>query len=211
MIKFNRKYKKEPALFSFIRLHVILSLISAVLLLLIMGTYFFVEASDQLSYKVTQQYEQELKSDGFTATAVMGSLVVPMDSFLGYFWYHPGLWNNFLFHPIHLITSFIMLLLLFLVFKNLDYSKPFVPSVARYIYGLAWLLIVDFIIMFLRKFQINQLITTYTNQEFRYDIYNGGMFDTSLAMGFRFGIILLVVAMIYRKGVEMAQDQELVI
>jgi len=211
MIEFNRKYKKEPALFSFIRLHIILSLISAALLLLIMGTYFFVEAADHLNYKVTQQYGQELNNDSFTPTAIIGSLMVPMDSFLGYFWYHPGLWNNFLFHPIHLITSFVMLLLLYLVFRNLDYSKPFVPSVARYIYGLAWLLIVDFLIMFLRKFQINQLITAYTDQEFRYDIYNGGMFDSSLAMGLRFGIILLVVAMIYRKGVEMAQDQELVI
>jgi len=211
MIKFNRKYPKEPVLFSFVRLHVFLSLISTALLLLMMSIFFFVEKSDHLTYKVTQPYGQEWTNNEFIPSAIVGSLNIPSESFLGYFWLHPGLWNNFLFHPIHLISSFIIVLLLFLVFKKLDYNKPFVPSVAKYIYGLAWLLIADFLIMFLRKFHINQLISSYSENQFIYDIYNGGMFDSSLAMGFRFGIILLVVAMIYSKAVAMAQEQDLVI
>lgn len=211
MIKFNRKYKKEPLLLSLIRLYVFLSLISTALLLLVMGTYFFVEMSDQLTYKVLQSYVQELTTSHFNSTAIVGSLNIPVDSIIGYVWLHPGLWNNFLFHPIHLVTSFLMILLLFLVFKNLDYTKPFVPSVARYIYGLAWLLMIDFLVLFLRKYHINQLISSYTDRKYIYDIYNGVMFDSSLAMGFRFGVILLVVAMIYSKAVAMAQEQDLVI
>lgn len=208
---FNKKYKKEPLLFSYIRLHVLLSLVSSVLLLIMMGSYFFIESTDHLTYKVIQKAEQVVESNGFVPDAVIGHLSIPVDNMIGNFWYHPGLWNNFLFHPIHLITSLIMLLLLYLIFRNLDYSKPFVPSVAKYIYGLAWLLIADFILMFIRKFQINLLIASHTDRAFTYDMYNGGMFDSSLAMGLRFGVILLVVAMIHRKGVQMAQEHDLVI
>jgi len=211
MITFKNKYNKEPLLFSFIRLHVFLSLISTILLLIIMGTYFFMESSDQLIFKVTQIYVQEVGANGFTSSGVVGNITIPMENIVGYFWYHPGLWNNFLFHPLHLITSLCMVLLLYRIFRNLDYSKPFVSSVANYIYGLAWLLIADYLLMFIRRFQINQLISSHTDRAFTYDMYNGGMFDSSLAMGLRFGIILLVVAMIYRKGVQMAEEQDLVI
>jgi len=211
MIKFYKKYKKEPVLFSFIRLHVLLSLVSSVFLLIMMGSYFFIESSDNLTYKVTPKAEQGIVSNGFVPDAMIGQLSIPVDNGIKNFWYHPGLWNNFLFHPLHLISSLCMVLLLYLIFRNLDDSKPFVPSVAKYIYSLAWLLIADFLLMFIRKIQINQLITSYTNRAFKYDMYNGGMFDSSLAMGLRFGIILLVVAMIYRKGVQMAEEQDLVI
>jgi len=153
MIRFNKNYKKEPILFSFIRLHVFLSLIATALLFLIIATYFFMESSDQMIYKVTQVTEREVGADGFTASALLGNISIPMESIAGNVWYHPGLWNNFLFHPIHLFTSIFMLLLLYLIFRNLDYSKPFVSSVAKYIYGLAWLLIGDFFLCLSGKFR----------------------------------------------------------
>jgi|GEM_PF-947846 len=101
---------------------------------------------------------------------------------------------------------FTLLILWYLlrVFKALELDSPFSFKIAGYINKLGWIIIAGWVFAGLREIYMSYSIKSLTDDVYK---FNGSIAGYSLGMG----IIILIIAAVYKRGCELQEDKELTI
>ena len=131
----------------------------------------------------------EIKAANWLDKVVFGALDDDFLSFFSYFFY------------------FLVLLQLHLIFKKMEISKPFHPVIAKRLRYIGFILISSSIFLVLRIWYMDSVITTLTAHFYRldYKVYYAHVNE------FKLGILILIIAYIYKYGCYLQQEQDLTI
>ncbi len=105
------------------------------------------------------------------------------------------------------IFSLIIVWQLYLIFKRLELARPFHQEIPKRIKFIGIVLISISVFTFLRVYYMDHVINELTLNTYKvnYNLYAGDM------NSFKVGILVLIIAIIYKQGCRLQQDQDLTI
>lgn len=105
------------------------------------------------------------------------------------------------------LFSFLIAWQLYLIFKKLEMARPFHKDIPKRIQYIGIILIAISIISFLRVFYMDYIVSDLTDHTFKvnFKLYVGDI------NSFKVGILVLIIAAIYKQGFKLQQDQDLTI
>lgn len=107
----------------------------------------------------------------------------------------------------NLIFYVLILFQLHLVFKKLEINKPFHPAIAKRLNYIGLILMSSTVIVFLRVWYMDSVVGNLTDHLYRLD-YKVYLVH---ANEFKLGILILIIAYIYKYGCFLQQEQDLTI
>ncbi len=105
------------------------------------------------------------------------------------------------------LFSFLIALQLFLIFKKLEIHRAFYQEISKRIQYIGIILITISITTLLRVYYMDNIVSKLTQHTFKvnYKLYNGDI------NSFKVGILVLIIAAIYKRGCSLQQEQDLTI
>lgn len=211
------KSKNEPVLFIIVRIFLLLNMISSgfIVLLLIAMTFFDGFSS---SFNKTE-FVLDVRKNKMDTTEVV------IDSSLGYGfkqsrtgdfavmmpWYTPlfvplGVFNlpGFEMSLPYWILYGVVCFLFYRIIASTSVSGPFMQKNIKRIFWIGYVLILYDVFSIVRSIILSVFVENLTQDAYRYD----GM---GPMIYYKVGILVIVTAMIYKKGVIMQQEQELTV
>ncbi len=106
-----------------------------------------------------------------------------------------------------MIFSLLITWQLYLIFKRLELARPFHKEIPRRIQFIGVILIAISAVTLLRVYYMDRVINNLTHQTYKinYKLYAGDM------NSFKVGILVLIIAVIYKQGCTLQQEQDLTI
>jgi hypothetical protein len=106
-----------------------------------------------------------------------------------------------------LLVSLFIVYYAYRIFKEINLSQPFYEDISNWMVRLYQVMIAGFVFTTLRAFYLNWLVSDLTSKTYKYNFTNGILGYISLGTI----VIVYIIVHVYKKGVSLQQEQNLVI
>lgn len=210
------KKRKEPGIFYVVRVLLMFNIATTIFLaVIITGAIIYdgVKAPDSTlevvldvrshgidttqthAADVPYHFKQSKKGDLSVQLPWLVQLALPL-SFLNI--------GGFEFSPPYLIFHVIICFLLYRIVASLSMEGPFIDKNIQRIFWIGYSMIIYDVFMLIRNVWMGLYVERLTGNVYQYDNFTQLMF-------LKFGIVVIIIAMVYRRGVAIQREQELTI